>query len=183
LLFQYQKDAYSALKGKHRTVLQMACGTGKTLVSILLAKDYKQNIIISPLKAYCEQNLERFKSQMPKSYGMLIIDSDNDGRNIDNITEFIKKNPKIGIFVTYKSIDIIKSNEIIRTLKKKGLLIMTKRKFHSFKTDEFEIAKTLLDAITYNDKSKLDIKYSINILILLCLSLASSKKEIILTNI
>ena len=105
--FQYQIDAYEALKGKHRTVLQMACGTGKTLVSILLAKDYKQNIIISPLKSYCEQNMERFQSQMPKSYAMLIIDSDNDGRNIDNITEFIKKNPKICIFVTYKSIDII----------------------------------------------------------------------------
>jgi superfamily II DNA or RNA helicase len=107
--FQYQKDAYCALKGKHRTVLQMACGTGKTLVSILLSKDYKQNIIISPLKAYCEQNLERFKSQMPKSYSMLIIDSDNDGRNIDTITDFIKKNSKLCIFVTYKSIDIINS--------------------------------------------------------------------------
>lgn len=107
--FQYQKDAYEALKGKQRTVLQMACGTGKTLVSILLAKDYKQNIIISPLKAYCEQNLERFKSEMPEDYSMLIIDSDNDGRNIDNITEFIKKNPKLCIFVTYKSIDIINS--------------------------------------------------------------------------
>ena len=105
--FQYQKDAYEALKNKHRSVLQMACGTGKTLVSILLAKDYKQNIIISPLKSYCEQNMERYKSQMSEEYSMLIIDSDNDGRNIDNITEFIKKNPKLCIFVTYKSIDII----------------------------------------------------------------------------
>ena len=65
---------------------------------------------------------------------------------------------KIMNHMGYESIDIIKSNEIIRTLKKKGWLIMTKRKFHSFKTDEFEIAKTLLDAITYNDKSKLNIK-------------------------
>jgi len=105
--FQYQIDAYEALKGKHRTVLQMACGTGKTLVSILLAKDYKQNIIISPLKAYCEQNMERFTSQMPEEYKMLIIDGDNDGRNIHKIIEFIKNNEKICLFVTYKSIDII----------------------------------------------------------------------------
>ena len=105
--FQYQIDAYEALKGKHRTVLQMACGTGKTLVSILLAKDYKQNIIISPLKAYCEQNMERFTSQMPEKYKMLIIDGDNDGRNIHKIIEFIKNNEKICLFVTYKSIDII----------------------------------------------------------------------------
>ena len=65
---------------------------------------------------------------------------------------------KIMNHMGYESIDIIKSNEIIRTLKKKGWLIMTKRKFHSFKTDEFEIAKILLDAITYDDKSKLNIK-------------------------
>jgi superfamily II DNA or RNA helicase len=109
--FQYQIDAYEALKGKHRTVLQMACGTGKTLVSILLAKDYKQNIIISPLKAYCEQNMERFQSQIPNEYKMLIIDSDNDGRNINKIINFIKNNEKICLFVTYKSIDII--NELI----------------------------------------------------------------------
>ena len=109
--FQYQIDAYEALKGKHRTVLQMACGTGKTLVSILLAKDYKQNIIVSPLKAYCEQNMERFQSQMSNEYKMLIIDSDNDGRNNDRIKEFIKNNEKICLFVTYKSIDII--NELI----------------------------------------------------------------------
>jgi len=105
--FQYQIDAYNSLKDKYRTVLQMACGTGKTLVSILLAKDYKQNIIISPLKAYCEQNMERFASQMPNDYNMLIIDSDNDGRNIDNIINFIKTNKKICLFATYKSIDII----------------------------------------------------------------------------
>ena len=109
--FQYQIDAYIALKGKQRTVLQMACGTGKTLVSILLAKDYKQNIIISPLKAYCEQNMERFSSQMSDNYKMLIIDSDNDGRNINKIIDFIKNNEKICLFVTYKSIDII--NQLI----------------------------------------------------------------------
>ena len=108
---QYQLDAYLALKDKHRTVLQMACGTGKTLVSILLAKDYKQNIIISPLKAYCEQNMERFTSQMSDDYKMLIIDGDNDGRNINKIINFIKNNEKICLFVTYKSIDII--NQLI----------------------------------------------------------------------
>ena len=119
--FQYQIDAYIALKGKQRTVLQMACGTGKTLVSILLSKDYKQNIIISPLKAYCEQNMERFKSQMSDNYKMLIIDSDNDGRNINKIIDFIKNNEKICLFVTYKSIDII--NQLI-TIENNGNKIL-----------------------------------------------------------
>ena len=107
---QYQIDAYNALKGKTRGILQMACGTGKTLVSIMLAKDYNQNIIIAPLKAYCEQNMVRFASQISSDYKMLIIDSDNDGRNIENIKKFIKTNAKFCLFCTYKSIDII--NEI-----------------------------------------------------------------------
>jgi hypothetical protein len=65
---------------------------------------------------------------------------------------------KIMKHMGFESLDIIKSNEMIRTLKKKGWLMMSKRKFHSFKTDEFEVSKILLDAITYNDKSKLEKK-------------------------
>jgi SpoVK/Ycf46/Vps4 family AAA+-type ATPase len=55
----------------------------------------------------------------------------------------------------FEAIDIIKSNESIRQLKKKGWMISSRRKFHSFKTDEVEITKIVLDAVTYNDKSKL----------------------------
>jgi hypothetical protein len=55
----------------------------------------------------------------------------------------------------YGSLEIINSNENIKSLKKRGWISISKRRFHSFKTDEFEISKLVLDAITYNDKTKL----------------------------
>jgi len=151
--FKYQIDAYEALKGKNRTVLQMACGTGKTLVSILLSKDYKQNIIISPLKSYCEQNMERFQSQMPKSYAMLIIDSDNDGRNIDNITEFIKNKPKICIFVTYKSIDII--NTLLNNKLFNDYFIIIDE-FHNISYQDLENPERKVDEEDFEDNDSKD---------------------------
>ena len=105
--YDYQLEAINALKGKDRTVCQLPCGCGKTLIAIKLCEAYKQNVIITPLKSYCEQNLDRFTSQMDGSYAMMIIDSDGDGRNIDKIQEFVKKNNKICLFVTFKSVDII----------------------------------------------------------------------------
>ncbi len=105
--FDYQLEAITALQGKLRTVCQLPCGCGKTLIAIKLCEAYKQNVIITPLKSYCEQNLERFQSQMDSEYKMMIIDSDGDGRNIDKIQDFVKKNAKICLFVTFKSVDII----------------------------------------------------------------------------
>ena len=105
--FDYQLEAITALTGKSRTVCQLPCGCGKTLIAIKLCEAYNQTVIIAPLKSYCEQNLERFTSQMDGSYAMMIIDSDGDGRNIDKIQDFVKKNEKICLFATFKSVDII----------------------------------------------------------------------------
>jgi SpoVK/Ycf46/Vps4 family AAA+-type ATPase len=62
---------------------------------------------------------------------------------------------KIMKYMGFEPLAIINSYETIKSLKKKGWLSISKRKFHAFKTDEIEISKDLLDAITYNDKSKL----------------------------
>ena len=67
----------------------------------------------------------------------------------------IKKTMKL---MGFESIDIIKSTESIKMLKKRGWLSVSKRRIHSFKLDEFEVSKDLLDAITYNDKNKLEKK-------------------------
>jgi predicted helicase len=72
--YDYQLDAIAKLRDKQRTICQLPCGMGKTLIAIKLAEQYNQVIIITPLKVYCEQNLERFKSQMPSDYSMIIID-------------------------------------------------------------------------------------------------------------
>jgi SpoVK/Ycf46/Vps4 family AAA+-type ATPase len=58
----------------------------------------------------------------------------------------------------FSSLDIIHSYENIKILKRKGWLNQSKRKFHSFKADEFEISKFVLDAVAYNDKTKLTIQ-------------------------
>ncbi len=133
-LYDYQIEAINALRGKQRTICQIPCGCGKTLIGIALCKDFKQNIIIAPLKSYCEQNLERYKSQLP-NYEMIIIDSDNDGRNLDNINKFIKEHDKICIFATFKSVDII--NNLI----KNNLL----------KTDEYYVIIDEFHNISIND--------------------------------
>ena len=105
--YDYQLEAITALKGKQRTVCQLPCGVGKTLIAIKLCEEYKHNVIITPLKSYCEQNLERFQSQMPAGYAMMIIDSDGHGRDYDKISQFIKTNKKFCLFATFKSVDII----------------------------------------------------------------------------
>ena len=61
---EYQIEAYNALKDKQRTVLQLPCGMGKTLISIMLASLYELVIFISPLKAFCEQNMNSFTKQL-----------------------------------------------------------------------------------------------------------------------
>lgn len=55
----------------------------------------------------------------------------------------------------FGSLEIINSHENIKSLKKRGWISISKRRFHSLKTDEFEISKFVLDAVTYNDQSKL----------------------------
>ncbi len=62
---------------------------------------------------------------------------------------------KIMKYMGFEPLAIINSYETIKSLKKKGWLSISKRKFNSFKADEIEISKDLLDAVTYNDKSKL----------------------------
>jgi len=133
--YDYQLEAINALKGKDRTVCQIPCGCGKTLIAIKLCEAYKQNVIISPLKSYCEQNLDRYKSQMPSEYAMMIIDSDGDGRNIDKIQEFVKKNNKICLFVTFKSVDII--NKLINDgLLKTGEYYVVIDEFHNLSIND-----------------------------------------------
>jgi superfamily II DNA or RNA helicase len=94
-------------QNKNRAILQLPCGLGKTLISMLVGLDYDQVIILSPLKQYCVQNLERFKSELKyKDYQELIIDSENC-RDLDYLAKFIKNNKKIFLSICYKSCDIL----------------------------------------------------------------------------
>ena len=103
----YQINAYNALKDKHRTILQLPCGMGKTLISIILAKDYKKIIVLSNLKAHCEQNKSRFEEQM-NNHTTLLVESGNGGtRDIEQIKKLSTTVENFALFSTYKSLDII----------------------------------------------------------------------------
>ncbi len=101
----YQLDAYNALKDKQRTVLQLPCGMGKTLIAIMLSSHYDLVIFISPLKSYCEQNQKRFKEQLT-GFHTEIVDSEGT-RDIETLRLIINDGGKIALFVTFKSLDVI----------------------------------------------------------------------------
>jgi superfamily II DNA or RNA helicase len=107
----YQMEAVNKINSvfstKKRAILQLPCGLGKTLISMMVGLNYEQIVIFSPLKQYCIQNLDRYLSESKYSkYKSLIIDSD-ETRDIDVITEFIKKNNKFILSVCFKSVDVI----------------------------------------------------------------------------
>jgi predicted helicase len=109
-LRKYQEEAVNALNNhfikNKRGILSMACGTGKTMVAIEFAKKYKDIIILSPLKAYAKQNIERFLKY--EKISKLIVNSSEE-RDLDMINKFItnnKDNRKL-FSVTFKSVDIL----------------------------------------------------------------------------
>ena len=116
--FDYQIEAYQALHNafltKNRAILQLPCGLGKTLISMMIAVEYKQIIILSPLKQYVVQNLDRYKSEFKfNEYKSLIIDSD-ETRDFEFISEFIDNSDKFILSVCYKSTDIL--NQVLDKL-------------------------------------------------------------------
>jgi superfamily II DNA or RNA helicase len=109
--FDYQIEASNKINNiflsKNRAILQLPCGMGKTLISMIIGLNYDQVIIISPLKQYCVQNLEKFKSELKyNEYEGLIIDSDGI-RDITYVENFIKNNKKVLLSICYKSCDIL----------------------------------------------------------------------------
>ena len=108
--YKYQLEAYESLsnhfKENKRGILSLPCGCGKTYISYLISNNFSQIIIISPLREFANQNLKRFIEYGYNSQSLLV---DTDGeRNLDNIKEIIKKNKKLLISTTYKSMDLIK---------------------------------------------------------------------------
>jgi superfamily II DNA or RNA helicase len=114
--FDYQLHAVNEFKNKfiNRGILSMPCGTGKTFTSYLISKDYNQIIILSPLKQFAKQNLDRYIE-----YGYngvsLLVDSDGE-RDVKSIKKFIKSNEKFLISSTFDSIDVLPFNKMNNVL-------------------------------------------------------------------
>ena len=96
-----------------KAILSMPCGCGKTYTSYLIANKYDKVVMISPLRQFAKQNLDRYVQ-----YGRtntLLLDSDGT-RDIDQVTEFINNNAKFLISATYKSVDILQQLNLTNCL-------------------------------------------------------------------
>ena len=97
----------------NKAILSMPCGCGKTYTSYLIANKYDKVVMISPLRQFAKQNLDRYVQ-----YGRnntLLLDSDGT-RDLDEITEFINNNAKFLISATYKSVDILQQLNLTNCL-------------------------------------------------------------------
>ena len=115
--YSYQKLAFDKciehFTLHKRGIMSLPCGTGKTLISYLVSETYKQVIIISPLKQFARQNLDKYIEYGYKNKTLLIDSDYNVGvRNIAEIKTFIEINKSFLLSSTFCSVDCI--HEILK---------------------------------------------------------------------
>lgn len=110
-LYGYQKKIvkmYNKYYIEHlKAILAMPCGTGKTIISCYIGKQYDRVIFISPLKQFAEQNIARFE-EYDNERKCLLVDSEGI-RDQKLIKKFLRDNPKTLLSVTYDSCDVIQN--------------------------------------------------------------------------
>jgi superfamily II DNA or RNA helicase len=104
-LYDYQKEAVQKLDIGWNNVgyLILPCGTGKTVIfsEHLKNQNYKNIIIVSPLRIQVKQTLKTVRKYIPK-YNSILLDSDEDGSN--DFQEIEKRwNQNLLISTTFKS--------------------------------------------------------------------------------
>jgi superfamily II DNA or RNA helicase len=108
--YSYQSEAVAKFKehfeNNNRGILSLPCGCGKTYTSYIISYDYSHIIILSPLREFASQNLNRFIKYGYDKNNTLLVDSDGN-RDIDSIKEIIKNKNKLLISCTYNSMDLI----------------------------------------------------------------------------
>jgi superfamily II DNA or RNA helicase len=117
----YQIEAYNILKNENRSILEMPCGTGKTLITYLISLNYKNIILLSPLISTTEQLITHYKNYYSKEQEPInfsLINCQNT-RDINNIN--ISQNKNI-IGSTFNSCDII--NKLLNKLEGNTFIII-----------------------------------------------------------
>jgi superfamily II DNA or RNA helicase len=108
--YSYQIEAINKFKehyqSNNRGILSLPCGCGKTYTSYLISNDYKHIVILSPLREFASQNLNRFIEYGYNKNNTLLVDTDGN-RDIDSIKEFITEHNNMIISCTYNSMDLI----------------------------------------------------------------------------
>ena len=72
----------------------------------MISNDYKHIIILSPLREFASQNLNRFVEYGYDKNNTLLVDTDGN-RDIDSIKKFIENHNNVLISCTYNSMDLI----------------------------------------------------------------------------
>jgi hypothetical protein len=112
----------------------------------MIAKDYDNIVIISPLLAYAKQNLDLFKNEL-EDYHENLINSEGT-RNVNDIMKDINKYTKNIFSFTYKSVDILIN--IINELKNSIIII---DEFHNLsKNDIFDESTSFYKLLNSNFK-------------------------------
>lgn len=108
--YSYQTEAVDKFKehfqSNNRGILSLPCGCGKTYTSYMISSDYNHIIILSPLREFASQNLNRFIEYGYDETNTLLVDSDGN-RDIDSIKDIIKNKNRLLISCTYNSMDLI----------------------------------------------------------------------------
>lgn len=108
--YDYQIEALDKFKhhfqANNRGILSLPCGCGKTYTSYLISNEFDHIIIISPLREFASQNLNRYIQYGYDESKALLVDTDGV-RDVDTVKSFINNNNKILLSCTYDSIDII----------------------------------------------------------------------------
>ena len=149
--YDYQQKviniAIEYYKNNDSGIISLPCGTGKTLIGCYIAMNYNVVIIVTPLKQYAKQNIDKFL-EYEKNRKCLLIDSDGT-RNINEINNFIKSNKKILLSCTYKSCDIIVV--LIDNLEN---VIIIFDEFHNFSYNNIYSEEDCINILINNSKCK-----------------------------
>ena len=131
------------------SILSIPCGTGKTLISCFISMSFKIVIMITPLKQYAKQNIDRFLLY-ENTRKSLLIDSDGS-RDLNIIKKFININSQNNILlsVTYKSCDII--NHLINKLYNAFVIF---DEFHNFSYNNIYNEEDPIYKLINNDNIK-----------------------------
>ena len=110
IAYSYQTEAINKFKDhflvNNRGILSLPCGCGKTYTAFVISNAYKQIVILSPLREFASQNLNRFIEYGYIQENTLLVDTDGI-RDIQIIKNFIQHNDKLLISCTYDSMDLI----------------------------------------------------------------------------
>jgi superfamily II DNA or RNA helicase len=108
--YSYQIEAARKFKEhfetNNRGILSLPCGCGKTYISYMISKQYSHVIIISPLREFASQNLNKFIEYGIYKNNTLLVDCDGN-RDLHVIKQYIKDHNRLLISCTYNSTDLI----------------------------------------------------------------------------